>query len=98
MKQTILKVINITRNGIRRGKVEASSCPVARAMVSAGIKRPRVDSSTIAGEYKGRNFFIKTPKDVSSWIKKFDNGSNWTNPNPNRKVNPFSFTLKFNYE
>ncbi len=90
--KTVIKNIKVTKTGIRKGIVQNDSCPIARGMIAAGIKSPCVDNSEIAGTYRKASFKIKTPRYISRWITKFDNGNSLT---PNRKVSPFNFNLRF---
>ncbi len=84
---TIIKKINVTKTSIKRGVCgEPYSCPIARAIKCSGVKNPCVSHAYLEGTYANKEFKVNTPLEISRWIRRYDR---------NKKVEPFTFNLKF---
>lgn len=79
--------INVTQAHIDAGqRASCSECPVALAMLAAGIERPRAYGGLLMGVLGGKAVEAETPNDAFHFICNFDH----TCP-----VRPFKFSADF---
>ena len=77
--------VEVTQDNIDKGKqCHASDCPVALAMLQAGLQGPACDPWSLLFIYEGVAYVAETPLSVKYFIKGFDTGQ------PSK---PFSFEL-----
>ena len=99
MKLNIKKIINVTKQDILKGKSDPEACPV-----TLGIKKEfklTVDDYVFVDEAEiriGEIFNLKTPKDVKTFIKTFDDCFDYNGHLIDREsrnsLKPFKFALE----
>lgn len=75
------KLIRVTKRHIDRGNyLDCNACPVALALIDAGLGQCKVGGSTVYDTYWNPKYTIS--ERTTDWIGRFDNC---------KKVKPFSF-------
>ena len=78
--------IRIKKRHIVKGQVmQASACPIALAMMDAGLESPHAGPNSVSWTHHGNRFRRKAPQAVESFVKAFDRG---------QAVAPFEFEIK----